>query len=388
MKRFPLLLSLAVLVSRIPASGQFWDKMANPQITINQTHPPRLGLNLKKLAIAPPSGTCAEEIADGLSAHLVTRGMEVIDRQNLQSVLAEHRFSLSEYVDSNTAAKLGQMLGPSALVFIKVTRCRAETKRSVKDFDNYKGGIVRQHYSTTEVHIRGTFQTVDLATGRIFAASQLIADRTQTNKSDQGYPEFPSEDAVRDSAIAHAVRESATYLMPWTESRKVYFFDDKECGLNLAFAALKAGDINRTVQRSEQNLADCKVAAKRKDNTLAHAYYNAGVASLLINEHAKAMTYLEESEKLRGGEIVTKTIAEAQRAAQLAVAVQRVEQKTAQFEQAAAATKTKETAAPVAGKSSTEPIEERLRKIDSLFKKGLITKGEFEEKKTALLKEL
>ena len=390
MPRFLRLLSLAVLISRIPAPAQFWDKMSNPQIVINQTHPPRLGLNLKKLAIAPPSGVCAEEIADGLSAHLVTRGMEVIDRQNLQSVLAEHQFTLSGYVDSTSAAKLGKMLGPTALVFIKVTRCRAERKSTYKDLKTTDGGVVRRHFSTTQIFIRGTFQTVDLATGRIFAASPISKDKSETHQSDQGHPEFPSEEPIRDSAIEAAVRHSATYLMPWTESRKVYFFDDKECGLNLAFAALKAGDIGRAVQRSEQNLTDCKVAAKRKDNTLAHAYYNAGVGSLLMNEHAKAMTYLEESAKLRGGEIVTNTIAEAERSAQLAVAAQRVEQKTAQFEQASAANaiKAKETTAPVATKSSAEPLEDRLRKLESLFKKGLITKDEFEQKKTVLLKEL
>ena len=131
---------------------------------------------MKKLAIAQPTGVCAEEVADGLSAHLVGRGMEVVDRQNLQSVLAEHQFTLSGYVDAESAARLGKMLGPSALVFIKVTRCRAEQKHTHKDYKTSQGRLIRHHYSTTEIHLRGTFQTVDLATGRIFAASQLIID--------------------------------------------------------------------------------------------------------------------------------------------------------------------------------------------------------------------
>ena len=383
-----LLLTLVPFIAPIPAPAQFWDKLSNPRIKLSLTHPPRLGINLKKLAIAQPSGACAEEVADGLGAYLVSRGMEVVDRQNLQAVLAEHQFNLSGYVDADSAAKLGKMLGPSALVFIKVTRCHPEQKRSYKDYKTTQGRLIRHHYSTTQIHIRGTFQTVDLATGRIFAASPLAVDRSETSNSDDGYPEFPSEDAVRDSAVQGAVMTAATFLVPWTDQREVFFFDDKDCGLNLAYAALKAGDIPRTVQRSEQNLADCKAAPKTKENILAHAYYNAGLANILVNEHAKAMTYLEESEKLRGGEIVTKTIAEAQRAAQLAVEAQRVEQKTAQFEQAAASAKAKESGPPVTGKAPAEPLEDRLQKLDALFKKGLITKDEFDQKKTALLKEL
>lgn len=130
-----------------------------------------------------------------------------------------------------------------------------------------------------------------------------------------------------------------------------------------------------------------------KNNTLAHAYYNAGLANLLVNQHAKAMSYLHESETLRGGEIVTETIAEASRSARLAVEMQRVEQRTANFEKAQSVAKTREAAPPPAAppdssKASAEPIEERLKKLDALFKKGLITKEEFASKKTEILRQL
>ena len=375
-----------------PVHAQFLDKLTKPKITVNLTHPPKLGLNLKKLALGPPNGACAEEIADGLSSTLVSRGVEVVDRQHLQTILAEHRFNLSGFVDSASAVELGKLLGPSALVFVKVTRCKAEQKKTYKDYKTTQGKLIRHHYATTAMHIRGTFQTVDLATGKIFVASPLTIDREDTNNSDEGWPEFPSEDIVRDQAIKGAVFEASTFLVPWREQKALYFFNDKECDLNQAYSALKANDIPGALERSEQNLTVCKDASKLKNNTLAHAYYNAGLANLLVNQHAKAMSYLHESETLRGGEIVTETIAEASRSARLAVEMQRVEQRTANFEQAQSAAKTREAAVPAASpdtsKASAEPIEERLKKLDALFKKGLITKEEFESKKTDILRQL
>jgi tetratricopeptide (TPR) repeat protein len=374
------------------ARAQFWDKLTKPKITVNLTHPPKLGLNLKKLALGPPNGACADEIADGLSSALVSQGVEVVDRQNLQAILDEHRFNLSSYVDSASAVELGKLLGPSALVFVKVTRCKAEQKKTYKDYKTTKGELIRHHFSTTTMHIRGTFQTVDLATGKIFVASPLTADREITNNSDEGWPEFPSEDLVRDQAIKGAVFEAAAFLVPWREQKALYFFDDKECNLNQAFSAMKANDIPGALERSEQNLSTCKDAPKLKGNTLAHAYYNAGLANLLVNQYAKAMSYLQESEKLRGGEIVTQTIAEANRSAMLAVEMQRVEQRTANFEQAQSAAKIREAAAPGISpdksRAPAEPIEERLKKLDALFKKGLISKEEFESKKAEILRQI
>jgi hypothetical protein len=104
------------------------------------------------------------------------------------------------------------------------------------------------------------------------------------------------------------------------------------------------------------------------------------------------MSYLQESEKLRGGEIVTQTIAEANRSAMLAVEMQRVEQRTANFEQAQSAAKIREAAAPGISpdksRAPAEPIEERLKKLDALFKKGLISKEEFESKKAEILRQI
>jgi hypothetical protein len=372
-----------------PAYAQFWDKLTKPQITLNLTHPPRLGLNIKKVAFGPSNGPCSDEILDRLSGTLVSGGVGVMDRQNLQTVLAEQHLSLSGYVDQQSAVQMGKLLGPTALIFVKVSRCNAAHRRNYSD-SRTKDGVVRTQNAIVDVHVRGTIQTIDLATGRIFSASPILVDRGLTNSSTDGMPEFPSEDEVRDMAVSAAAEHASTFFVNWHEQKQLYFFNDKDCNLSRAFAMLKVGDIDGTVRQSEENLAACK--ALGKPNSLAHAYYNAGLASILVNENKKAMAYLSESEKLKGGDIVTQTILQANRSEQLAAEMRRVTQRTEQFEQAQAAGKRSPapstTPAAVGAKVPTESLEERLTKLNELFKKGLISKEEFDAKKTQILKEM
>jgi tetratricopeptide (TPR) repeat protein len=374
--------------------AQFWDKLTKPQITVSLTHPPRLGLNIKKVAFAPSNGPCSDEILDRLSGTLVSGGIEVMDRQNLQTVLAEQHLSLTGAMDPQSAVQMGKLLGPTALIIVKISRCSTEQRRNYSDAKASNGGVVRTYNAIVEMHIRGYLQTTDLTTGKIFAASPIVEDAGLSNHSTEGQPEFPSEESVRDSAIGRAAHYASTMFVKWAEQRQLYFFNDKDCNLARAFAMLKAGDIDGTVQQSEENVVACRSWPKVKDSNLAHAYYNAGLAYLLVNEHEKAMSYLTESEKLKGGDIVTQTIIQANKSARLEAEIQRVAEKTEKFEQAQANMKAASQQAPnsasgpAGSKASTESVEERLKKLDALFKKGLITKEEFEAKKIEILRDI
>jgi curli biogenesis system outer membrane secretion channel CsgG len=386
------IMAFAVALAPARLDAQFWDKLTKPQITLNLTHPPRLGIKISKVAFGPSNGPCSDEILDLLSASLVSSGIEVLDRQNLQAVLAEQHLSLSGYVDQQSAVQMGKLLGPTALIFVKVSRCNVERKKNYFD-TNTKQGVVRTYRSITEAHIRGTLQTIDLTTGKIFSASSIDKDGGLQNSSTEGVPEFPSEDQVRDSVYKGVAGEAATFFVNWSELKQLYFFNDKDCGLKHAFEVLRAGDIAGAAQASEENLTACKANPPAKGNALAHAYYNAGLGYLLLNEHGKAMSYLTESEKLKGGDIVTDTIAQASKSAKLAAEMQRTTERTDRLEQAQADAKGRQPANAAGQQTAAvpgpaEPLEDRLKKLDALFRNGLISKEEFDAKKTQLLKEL
>ncbi len=392
------LLSLCVFCAGalfcLPAHAQLWDMLTKPQITVNLTHPPRLGLNIKRVAFGPANGRCSDEILDRLAADLVSNGVDVMDRHSLQIALAKQHLSLTGYVDQQSAVRMGKLLGPTALIFVKVSGCHAEQKRDYSDAKNKKGEVVRTNRATLEMHIRGSLQTVDLATGRIFSASPIVDDSVLTNESTNGRPEFPSEQMMRDRAIDRAAYDASTMFVNWTEEKKLYFFNEKDCNLNLAFALLKAGDFTGTVRQSVENIATCTAWPKAKDSNLAHAYYNAGLAYLLVNDHQKAISYLTESQKMKGGEIVRQTIAEADNSARLEAEMRTVAQRTEEFEQSQADSQADSQPAPADAQGSngsnspSGSAEDRLKKLDSLYKKGLISKEEYEAKRKAILKDI
>lgn len=371
------------------AHAQLWDMLTKPQVTVNLTHPPRLGLNIKKVAFGPSFGECSDEILDRLSQTLVSNGMEVVDRHRLRSMMDQQHFGFTGSMDQQSAARMGKWLGPTALIFVKISQCNVEQHRNYSEHKNHNNDIERSFDAVVDAHLRGTLQTVDLATGRIFSASPIVEDAELVNHSNQGPPEFPARPAVRDDAIGRAVYDASTFLLPWTEEKKLYFFNDKECNMIVAYDLLKANDFNGVVRQSEENIAACKTWPKLKDSSMAHAYYNAGLAYLLVNQNEKALYYLTESDKLKGGQIVTDTIAEATKAAQLDAQRRQVAERTEKFDQEIANQPPPPPPPPApAAPAAPGSVEERLRKLDSLFKQGLLTRQEYDAKKAEILRSL
>src|SRR2546426_102881 len=215
------------------AQAQFFDKLSNPTTQVTLHHPPGLGLKINKIAFGPASGTCADQIVEAVVSDFVSQQMEVVDRQHLGALLAEHNLTSSGYVDQTSAAAIGKILGPSALVFVRTQRCvtqqdrlyDTEARYDPRTKSNYN---VRVYYARTRSFVNASIQTVDLATGRIFAARALAYSPEQRNKSEEGYPEAPSEFDVLDIAIKAAVTDIHRMFLPWSEQTKLVFYDDKD----------------------------------------------------------------------------------------------------------------------------------------------------------------
>ena len=321
------------------AHAQFWERLGNPTITVPVEHPPSLNLQVDRIVFGPATGQCSEEIVHALVTDFVSHGLDVIDRENLRTILAEYDFSLSGHVDEATALEMGRMLGPSAMVVVSVQRCAAETKFSkeeVKRTVTNKDGTEEEVWETVyrlaaQGFLKLSVRTVDLTTGRIFAARDLAYSSPQrTFTSRAGYPDEPSTLDLLDSAMFTAVREVRRMFLPWTEEIGVIFYDDKKCGLRNAYLALRAGDLDRAYELSEANLATCRQTPRVKDKLLARAHYNVGILRVLRGEYDAGLEFLLAAAELRpGGAIINEAIASARKAKELAEAMQVLEQQVA-----------------------------------------------------------
>jgi len=396
---------LGVLAFPGMARGQFFDSF-NPKVSTEVMHPPGFGITgFKRVALLQSSqrgSECLDLLFDRLVQLFVSHEIETIDRQHLDAILAERNMSLGSSIDRETATRLGELLGPTVLVFLKVSRCATEQKALYRDEERYaKGGSypVRVYISRTQAYLNGSLQAVDLATGRILKAWTFSASPSRENKSEGGQPEFPSEYDLQDQAIGEVVSSASRMFFPWPETLTVYYYDDKDCNMRAAYMKLKGGDKEGALKQSLENLEQCKTDPKAKQKHVGRAYYNVGVSYFLLNEFDKALEALDEAYKLYPYNIVSDALAACQRAKQEAEAFKQFEEKAAAIESGLAEKPASEKAqagqkqgspGSTKGKESgkEESIEERLKKLDSLCKQGLLSKEECAKKRAEILKSL
>jgi len=416
-----LVVGLCVPAAQAPA--QFWDKMTNPKINAPIRHPPGLGLQVNKVAFGPATGEAAQQFIEALTEQFLKANIEVMERQQIETMLAEQNFSLSGYVDNASAVEMGRILGPAVLLFVNVPRHHAEQKKLYERWKDGKGFPHVTHISKTVAHARGSVRAVDLATGRVFASKSLEASPELKNTlQDECCPEFPDQEEALDLAMRQIVGQAQRLFLPWVEQTELYFFDDKDCNLKAAHALMKSGNVEAALQQSLTNLESCKTNPKAKEKHFIHANHNVGMGYFAMGQFDKSLEYLNAAQQIKVTDITTEAIGECIRARNLATEMQRVEERMALEGSIGAKRRAEASAASVGGTSTTpagkgstaaakgpgvptqsqggpkrdgsgtpagtSSVEERLQRLDSLLKKGLITKPDYDKKKAELLKEL
>jgi tetratricopeptide (TPR) repeat protein len=326
--------AIVALATGSVAQAQLFDALTNPEVNVKINHPPGLGMKINKVAFGPASGNCADELVDSLISMLVSNQVEVLDREHLAAIAAEKNLASTGQVDRDSAIALGKLIGPSVLIFVRTSSCDTVQDRLYDTENRYDAKsksyyAVRAYYSRTRAYFKASIQTVDLATGRIFAARTLEFAPEKKYKSYEGYPEAPPAPEVLGGALRSSVTEVQRMLLPWSEQTTLVYYNDKACGLKQAYELMRSGAIDRAFEQSKANLETCESAADVKNSVLGHANYNVGIGHMIRNEHDQALQYFQEAARLRPGDIVSKAIADCERAKQLAAELQRFEERVA-----------------------------------------------------------
>lgn len=332
-----ILAAVVALASAAAANGQLLARLTNPEIEVEIAHPPELNIQVDTVVFGNASGACAEEVTQALVDDFLGAGLEVVDREHLGAILVEHDLASRGLTDPATVLAVGKVIGPSALVSVRGTRCDSErdmstgvtTKRmavgTTTDEDGnkttkYENREVSVRTARTSVDLRVSVRVVDLTTGRVFAGRSFASSPALTRSMelqgvfDESEPAYPLESAVMDVAVGSVLAEARRMFFGWTESRPVVFYNNDRCGLKAAYRALEVGDQERALDLSIQNLDSCRNDRRAKKRVLANAYYNLGMVQAIRGDYEDSLANLAEAERLRPGTIVVEAMSETRAA--------------------------------------------------------------------------
>ena len=397
MKR-ALFFGLICFVSASIVNAQFLSRLSNPTVDVKLTHPPGLGIKVSRVAFLSERGQCAGDFKHQLIDMFVSNGAQVAEREAITSILNEHDFAASGYMDARGAAKMGKIIGPTTLIYLDVHQCGTERNQSYQDRKDKEGNIHRTYYSKTDGYFKVSMRVVDLETARIFSSKTLEGFSNLENYSEKGWPDFPSNYEARDNAMRQTLNQASRLFFSWDETKSLVFFNNKRGNLKAAYQRLKIGDIEGAFELSSQNLTRYQQEPKQKPSILSHAYYNMGMMHFIRLEYDLAIEYFEAAYQTKRGEIITEAIRECRRAKELEQEMARVDERMSLAEEAPVAStpRPQEPRGEVSAPVQTQPsqpapqsdVESRLIKLKSLYDKGLLTKAEYQAKRKEILADL
>jgi hypothetical protein len=388
---------LATAVTAPSLQAQFWESLLNPEVKVTLTHPPSLGLKVQRVAFAPVREYRAQDLVAACIADLsAAGGIELLDRGNIERVLNKQKLSNSGLFDESTAVAMGRLLGSGVLLFVQVQRLDLKHIPLVTKGVPVDGKEPRTWIAKTQAEYNASVQAVDLATGRIYTQMRIAVSPSRENRSDQGLPEYPSDTEVSELAVRMATERVHQMLLPWTEERKLIFYNDKDYGMKEAFKRLQLNDPQGALQRSLEALEAAR-AANAKTKYIARTNYNVGMCRFILGDYPGALPYLRAAREIDARHrIFADAETECLRAKGLSEEMSKVDARSAKVEldvprpaQPALPMAPEPVPAPAAAappKGATP--EERLERLENLRKKGLINAKDYAAKKAEIMKEL
>lgn len=252
----------------------------------------------KKIAVGEITGAGAENFAEELTLALFNCGnFEVLDRQNIDSLMRAHHFDVTEVFDEATVAKLGKVVGVAALVCGRVSLYKYDEKMVSYDTTDSKTGIVtRYYYYEGEAKVVANLRVMDLTTGKMLSVKNIAEDLTAQSPFSKGMPEKIDQDDLLAKARAAVINRFMKTIAPYQENIKVKFLVDKKMfelgkGVNLAKAGelKEASEIFKGVIKKYEGIHELKIDK---------AYYDLGNILILMHKYDEGIKELNNAVKI------------------------------------------------------------------------------------------
>lgn len=370
----------------LPVTAQGWGElfsgvksMMHPPVVIELEHPPTHWLQVEQIAFAEVKGKCAEEMAALLREFFVKKGVTIVDRNHLKTVLAEQGLVASGLVNPETAIQLRQIIGATTLIVLEVQRCQDEPRTWTKRSQT-KQGTKTSYYSETTTYIKGAVQIVDLETTQVFSSEVFQASYSEKAGPANQRIDPPAAYPIHDQALQSASGEVARLLFTWEQPIELPFFNPKKCGLKDVYRRLEIGDFTGAEELAVAAVAECR---GRKAELQAKSEYDLGITRMLLDDYPLALENFESAYSTEP----RKDFLEAVQAARSGIdATERLEGYWRFLEEGGDPGGLLVQQAIQNSKDSTSgDAMERLAELKELLEAGLISEEDYDEKKEEIL---
>jgi tetratricopeptide (TPR) repeat protein len=382
-------LIVILLTAALPLSAQFWARLGNPSVDVGILHPPELGLKVSRVTLAPSRSHASLELAEALAADLVRqRDLEVVAKGDVDLLDRAQEMAARGVVDSALVAQLGRALGPVVLLTTHVSRAEFKHQDSSKDTKDKDGKITATtRTTTTTLEFEANLQMVDGATGKLLGTAQIHETPSASTSSDKGRPAPPDVRELRRKVYDVARDRVLRLLLPWTETTKQIFFDDKAYRMDQAATLMKANDLSGAQKLAESGAAEAEADVAGEAKLRARAVYNLGIVAFAQGNPAIALPKFRRAlEILPDAGIFKDALKDAQRAVEVQATYDRYQRSADLTARTTARPATHETREALSGRTRTP--EERLEDLDRLWNKGLLSEDEYRAKRAEILKAL
>ena len=264
-----------------------------PSARIPVLKPAEINLRgIDKIAIGDVQGNIGSSVADLLTSRLFESDQfDVVDRSNLSRIMKEHELNMSGAVNTDTAVKIGRLVGASALI-VGNANVKYDLKRwKGKPWKDKEGNWHQSYNVKGTAKVNSTLKVVGLTTGKIIAVKSISKEASDSDWKNNKWPHDPDRDAIISSAVNGMIDTFMKMIAPYTVYVNVKFEKSKlpesEAGINFA----KQGQWGDALEQFK--------AAKHKNPTDPCTWYNLGLAYEYNFMFRQAIEALKEANKIK-----------------------------------------------------------------------------------------
>ena len=239
----------------------------------------------------------AQDIADDLTASLFDSGnFEVLDRQNIKSIMSEHKLSSTGIIDENTASELGKVIGAAVLVFGRIQTDKYDETTSKADaWQDKKGNWHQTHYREGTYSMSVNLKVIDITTAKILAVRSLSAAFVSKKSADNKWPEKIEAGVLYTRCLKNITGQFMRMVASYDVQIKASFQTDKLLPeVAQAITQLKIGEWEEGMALFEEATKKTGLEPKVK----AKAFYDLGLAQLYGGDFDNAIINFKQAMKL------------------------------------------------------------------------------------------